>query len=573
MNLIAKYGFYWFGTGLLLLLSGCAGQAPHFSEAQTLIHPLQMGAEQQREADTIYLLLAGEMAGSRAQLPQAAGFYLQAAQLSEDPEVAKRATNIAAFARDPEATIQAAERWVELAPTDSDARQTLALLYVNSNKLDKALVQFEFLLEQAGDELDQEVMKISFLLSKQPGKAQAIEVMGRLQRRYPGNAVILFGRGHLAFQAGMMEAARADVEQALKLQPDLHDARALLARIRMSLGDAPAAVALMKRVLDDNPDSRQYHIAYARLLTEAKEYKAARRQFEKLLKKYPDDPEILYALALLSLEAEQLDLAEKFLLRVVRSGHNSDDASYFLGGIAESRGEYDQAIQWFTKVRGGERKMSALIAVAKLLGRKGEFSAVRAYLQNLRNNTPENAVRLYIIEAEILQNGGRLDEAMEVLAGAIKASPENNDLYYARSLVAERLGRLDLAEQDLKKVLATEPDNAHALNALGYMLADGTRRYDEALELIQKAFALSPDEPAILDSMGWIYFRLNKYDKALEYLRRAYGMDQDAEIAAHLGEALWAAGEREEARKIWGRVLDHDPENRFVKNVLQRLGL
>lgn len=572
MNLIVKQGFCWFGAGLFLLLSGCAGLSSPPAANPTPISSIEVSEEHRREADIIYLLLAGEMYGSRSQLPESAGFYLEAARLSLDPEVAKRAASIAAYARNPEATIRAAERWVELAPEDIDARQTLALLYINTNELDKALVQLEYLLSRAGDELDQEILKISFLLSKQSDTAQGLEVMQRLLKTYADNPYILFGKGHLAFQAGQMDVAKEDVEQALKLKPDLHDARALLARINMSLGNVPDSLALMEQLLKDNPDSRQYHIAYARLLTETRDYKAARRQFEKLLKKYPDDAEILYALALLSIEAEQLDLAEQFLLKVVKGGRNTDDAYYFLGGIAESRGEYDQAIQWFSRVQSGERKMSALITVAKLLGKKGEVSAARLYLQRLRDKNPELAVRLFIIEAEILKDADLQAEAMELLSGAIEASPEKNDLYYARSLVAEQLGQLELAEQDLRKVLETEPDNAHALNALGYMLADGTGRYQEALQYIERAFALSPEEPAIIDSMGWIHYRLNDFDKALEYLRRAYALDQDAEIAAHLGEVLWMKGERGEARKLWKLVLDQDPENRFIKKVLQRLG-
>jgi tetratricopeptide (TPR) repeat protein len=202
-----------------------------------------------------------------------------------------------------------------------------------------------------------------------------------------------------------------------------------------------------------------------------------------------------------------------------------------------------------------------------------DFDGLAQLMTSLRREHAEDAIGLYLAEAEILRDSGRYEASFELLGRALGEYPEDNNLLYARGLAAEKLDLLDILEQDLRAIIATDPENGHALNALGYTLADRTDRYQEALGYLTKAIALLPDDSAVLDSMGWIKYRLGDLDVSLEYLRRAYEQSPDPEIAAHLSEVLWSSGKHDEARELWRQANEENPENEFLLDVKGRLGL
>ncbi len=310
-------------------------------------------------------------------------------------------------------------------------------------------------------------------------------------------------------------------------------------------------------------------MAYARLLTDAKRFDDARRQFEILQVQAPNNVDVLYALGLLYLQVNRLDEAEKKFMRLTKLKKRVFDANYYLGRIAEERNKLNQASNYYQGVHGGENYLDANIRLSLILAKQGQ---VEKALTNIRSiEQPGDANRLIVIQAEgeILTEEKRYEEAMALFDRAIEAKP-HPDLLYSRAMLAEKMGRLDILETDLKRILVDDPDNATALNALGYTLADRTNRYEEAYEYIKRAYELSPDDFYILDSMGWVLYRLGRLDEAVDYLRRALEIRNDPEIAAHLGEVLWVMGDKEAARKVWDTALQATPKDDRLLKVIER---
>ena len=286
----------------------------------------------------------------------------------------------------------------------------------------------------------------------------------------------------------------------------------------------------------------------------------------------PDDAELLYTLGLLSLESQRLDDAEKYMMMLVRMDERDGEAQYYLGRIYENRKQYDQAIEWYEEVHVSDYQFDARLRIADMLGLAGRTDDAIEHLDAMLKGSQSNGslVRIYVSKGELLRVARRYEEALTVFNTALGIIPGNNDLLYARALVAERLGHIDQLEADLKIILKTEPDNAHALNALGFTLADQTDRFEEAYDYLKRAIEIMPDDPAIIDSLGWVQYRMGNYDEAERLLRTALSRFEDAEIAAHLGEVLWVKGKQQEARGIWQKALEKSPDDPTLLKVMQR---
>lgn len=527
-------------------------------------------AEDKYSADLLYEVLVGEMAGQRGRLDMAVSSYLDAARTSKDPKVAERATRVAMYARDEKAALTAAQRWIELDPNNLAAHQALATLYLHKGDLDRALQQLEQALALTGGETDQGFALVVNWLSHEPNQAAALELMGRLADRHANSAGALFAYAQLAARANQPDLALQKVENALRLRPDWVDAHILRAQIRFRQGDLERALKEMGEAVSAQPKDLKLGLTYARMLVEAKRFDAARSQFEVLAEQSPDNPDVLYALGLLALDAKNMDDAQRYLSRLAQLGQRVDEAHYYLGRIAETQDKPAEARQWYAKVARGEYYLEAQIRIASLLAKEGNLRGARDHLQGLRMQDPDSAVRLYLAEGEILGETEKHQEAMALYNEAILLLPDSNELLYARALLAEKLDKLDLAEQDLHKIIERDPDNAQALNALGYTLADRTDRYAEALKYVQRAMELLPDDAAVIDSMGWVQYRLGNREEAIKYLRRAFELNADAEIAAHLGEVLWVSGKQAEAQEIWAQGLKDDPKNKVLVEVMKR---
>ena len=330
---------------------------------------------------------------------------------------------------------------------------------------------------------------------------------------------------------------------------------------------------VLEEFLERLPESGIVRMAFARMLVDAERYDEARAEFEHLVAEEPENDDARYALGLLLVQTNLLDEAARQFEALAYRESRRDAAHYYLGRIAESQERYADAIGSYRRVRRGEHRLNAQIRVAALLADSGEVEAARRHLHGIRSETTQEAVRIYSAEAGLLARFARYDEAMEIYDTSLEEFPGNPDLLYARGMLAARMDRLDVLERDMRAIIAREPDNADALNALGYTLADRTDRLEEAYALIKRAIELKPDDHYIIDSLGWVLHRLGRHREALVQLRRAMSINPDPEIAAHLGEVLWVLGNKVEARGVWSTALESAPDDEHLLDVIERFGL
>ena len=561
------------GFSGLLLLGGCTtvvgAQAP--TEAELMIRPVLQPSPRSQE---MYQVLAAELAGKRDQFDVALVNYRQAALASDDPRIAERATMLALLQKDNQAALELARRWQTLAPGDDQAQQALTLALLRNNRVDEAADSLDAVRRAAGKKDKQEgYATLAALLSQVDDKQAALQVMGRFRDRNPRSVYAQYYHGVLAAAAGDQEQALASLDRVLARNAKLAPAYLLRTRILLDRGDREAALTGLAKAVAAMPRDRELRMSYARLLLEAGQVDKARREFAILLNQNPKDTDSLYALGLLAEETRQFELAEGYFLDLIKRNVRLADAYFELGRIEEQRGRYDKAKEWYERVKDNDRYLGAQIRLGVVLAKAGDADAVvNQHFDTLRRNNPQNGIALYLAEAEALREAERYQEAFAALNRALQSYPDDKDLLYARALMAERLDRLDIVEQDLRAIIAASPKNGQALNALGYTLADRTDRYQEALGYIEQAMALLPNDAAVLDSMGWVQYRMGNQAKALDYLRRAYQANADPEITAHLCEVLWVSGQREEAKKIWQQSLAKNPDDRHLRKVQQKFG-
>jgi tetratricopeptide (TPR) repeat protein len=300
----------------------------------------------------------------------------------------------------------------------------------------------------------------------------------------------------------------------------------------------------------------------------------ALKQFIRLTEISPKNEELHFFAGVLALQLKQTDIAKKHLEKVVKlDSQRAFEANYYLGQVAELEEDYKEAIIRYSSVRRGELYFNAQIRVVALLSEQQKFQQARDHLKSIRPANDQQQIQLYLLEGDVLREARQYDDAKQFYSSILDSRPDETSIRYARALIAEKLGELDLLESDLRTILQTEPENAQVLNALGYTLADRTKRYDEALQYIQKAMELQPDDAAVIDSMGWVKYRLGDYEAAVAHLRKANELAKDPEIAAHLGEVLWVMGKKNDALKVWEKSLKEHPEHEALLKTMKRFGL
>jgi tetratricopeptide (TPR) repeat protein len=411
---------------------------------------------------------------------------------------------------------------------------------------------------------------IVLLLSRETNRETVLLVMQQVVEQYPNNPAALFALSRVAEQAGKFDEALQIAARALQLRPQWTEVEQQTARVLHLQGKNKQAVDFLKAVLADH-ENTPLRLMYARMLVEGRRFDEARKQFEIVHNQSPEDNDILFALGVLALQSSDLDAAERYLSKLAEAGDRRIEAAYYLGQIAENRKDYQQAIRWYSSVSTGEYAFEARMRVASLFAKMGDLDGALSLLEATSTTHEDQVIRVYLGRGDALREVGEYARGVELYNQALKAYPDNTDLLYARALMAERIGKVDLLVSDLGKIIAKEPNHAHALNALGYTLVDHTQRIDEARVYLERAYALLPDDPAILDSMGWLNYRMGNHPEALKFLTRAYDLNKDVEIAAHLGEVLWVLGEQSRARKVWSRGLKEAPNDQTLREVMKRL--
>ena len=523
--------------------------------------------------DVLYKLLVGELASHRGDLRLALENYLEAARETRDAGVAARATKLAVFAHADQSALEAAHLWTNADPSSAEARQVLASLLVRAGEIEEAVEHLDAMVEALSDPPGAGLHRAADLLAGEKDREAAAAVMKRLVLGHEDDAAAHLALARLLIRTGDVEEALAAGDRAYELDPG--DARTAVFRARMRQGasDVEGAFSVLVEFLERSPDAGMVRMAYARMLVDAGRYEQARAEFERLVAEEPENDDARYALGLLLVQTNRLDEATRQFERLASRDSRRDAAHYYLARIAESRQRFDDAIASYRRVRRGEHRLNAQIRVAVLYAETGDVEAARRHLHGVRSENTQEAVRIYSAEAGLLARVARYDEAMAVYDASIEEFPGNSDLLYARGMLAVKMDRLDILERDMRTVISREPDNADALNALGYTLADRTDRHEEAYALIKRAIELKPDDHYIVDSLGWVLHRMGRHQEALVQLRRAMSINPDPEIAAHLGEVLWVLGNKVEARAVWSTALEAAPEDERLLDVIERFGL
>lgn len=556
-------------------LGGCATRAVPVASSPPVAPAVKLKADLPKielEPSVMYDVLAGEIALQRGQVAAAAHALGRAAQQTRDPRLAERATLAAFHARQYEQALAASELWMALRPKDVDAYEALASSLLELGRTAEAQLYLEQLLalENTRGQLDQGYLRIATVLGRYSNRMAAIELMQTLVRLHPESSSAHLYAAHLAVRAGDLEGASRLVDEALKRQPDSEDAAIFRVRVFISQKEIPAARVFYEAFLNRYPKASAMRLSYSRFLIDQKQWEKALGQFRHLLAETPDDADATYAAGLLALQIDQVAEAERYLKRTLELRPDHDQSRLYLGQAAEQGKRYDEAAQWYRDIDSGDSYFEAQTRLAIVLSRQGDIEAARNQLRSIQVDDDQQHVQRVLTEEQILREAKRHTEALQVLNEALTLLPDEKDLRYARALVAEKLDMVDLAESDLRWILKIDPKNASALNALGYTLADRTTRHQEALELLQQAITLKPDDPFVLDSLGWAHYRLGNHTEAVKNLRRALEGRNDAQIAAHLGEVLWVTGNRHEAESVWNRALRAAPDDESLLDVIKR---
>ncbi|WP_069470569.1 tetratricopeptide repeat protein [Candidatus Marithrix sp. Canyon 246] len=519
--------------------------------------------------EAIYKILVAEIARLRGNNLLAAQYFLDVAQKTKNAKLAESATEIAFLAKQDDLAMNAARLWVSLTPNNPNVHQILGKLFLNQKRPDEALKHLDIILNILKDNPEKLNTILEGMLEQQK-QGRALKFLQRLVKNKPNHPTVLFIYARVLINANKLTPALAVLKKLLKIVPDHEQAVPLYAYILEKQHKITAAINWLRTTLEKFPDKQEWRLMFARMLADNGNYQESIKEFKRLLLKYPNQADILYALGILSLQTNNNSAAKLYFTKLTSKVERADSANYYLGQIAQREKDFQNAIKWYKQIQGGPNYINAQTKIALILKKLGKLEQAINHLQTVAENHPKNAIRLLQLEAELLFNAKLYDKALDTYNKAIKLDPDNTEILYLRALLYEKMGNLTKLEQELRRILVIDPDNVTAINALGYSLAENSQRYAEAYKLIQKAFSLKPNDYYILDSMGWILYKMGRYVEAIAYLRKAYTKKADAEIAAHLGEALWQNGEQKEAKIIWQNALQNFPKDKELQKVMRR---
>lgn len=566
-----------------LSLAGCAAfnksadsdtaPADSKSEAQAISTAPSEEAEIEYadfEPEVLYLLLSGEVAAQRGRYDVVLVNYLEAAKQSRDVGVIRRSLRIAQSLNADNAQTQLANLWIEIEPENLEAYRVLAIQAVKQNDLEAALGHMETIMDLGGDA---DFDSLAAMAGNLPVEKQQelLALYLELEQRHPDTPELQFSIALLMKVTGDPQQALGQLEPLLEQNPTFQPALVLKGDLLYETGQKTEALEHLQRNTRRFPDNRQMGTLYGRMLIGEGELRAAQDEFRRLVAQFPDVPGLRLSHALVALENGENALAETELTRLIEQGHHSDEAHYYLGRMADQNERPEQAIGYYQNVESGNYYFPALARASELKAEEGDLEGAIADIQTLREGNPEQAENFWLLEVNLLIDNNRNAEALETASTALEDFPENIQLRYARAMQLDTSGQYEEAEADLRRILETEPDNAVALNALGYIITTRSDRYDEARPLIEKALEQDPENPAILDSMGWVLFKQGDTEQALTYLTRAWEAFPDSEVAAHLGEVLWKTGDQSQARIIWEKGLEADPDHPILNETIERV--
>ena len=522
--------------------------------------------------DILTRVIIAEMAGQRGYNQKALEDYLELARETNEINIIKRASRISSFIRNVPGAIEMGNMWLAKEPESMEALRTLAFQMVSLGRYREAVNHMKSLLA-----IDSEI-DFRLITNRTATDTNAnliidglIDDLESIRENYPANQTLRLALAHLYQQNEQIEIAYELINGLAEEMNDHPDVVILEVELLEMLGEEERAQRRLQQALRSNEDHKQLRFQYARSLVDDQRYREARDQFAIIVEQNPEDFDMLYSLSLLSMEINMLSDARQYFELLVENGQKLDDSHYYLGFISSQENKSEEAIEHFINVNGGGNFLQAQRSLTELMIKADRYPEIKSRLQNIRFRNPDYNIALLSMEANVLLDEGFLDESGLVLNNAVGAFPDNIQLLFLRSVYSQEINDLDLMEADLRRIIQLNPGSPVAYNTLGYFLANSTDRYEEAYELIKRAIELAPNDAAIIDSLGWVQYRLGLYDEALENLDRAYELFPDHEVAAHLGEVLWVVGERYQARSLWRKALEIQPESEHILSTMERL--
>jgi tetratricopeptide (TPR) repeat protein len=522
-------------------------------------------------ARTVFQSLLGEFALQRGDINIGVEAWADLAVRTRDPKVVARATEVAGFARQYDRALELSRLWLEVEPDSSKAKQTQSSLLVMANRLDELAPQLASLLEQDKINLANNLLHLNRMLARHADKKAVQALVDRVAAPYDGLPEAHFAMAQAAANAGDNLRALGESEKALQLRPDWETAALARAQLQARQSNL-TAIDSLNDFVERYPTARDARLALARLLINEKRYDESRKHFDRLIKDNPDSPDVIYPVAMLALQQGDAETGRVQLEKLLKTDFpDKSTIHFFLGQLEQEQKKPEAALEHFRQVTAGDQYINARSRAALILLQQGKPEEARELLHNTRGGTDAERAQLVLAEAQLLREAGRLNDAYIALESGLTSQPDNPELLYEAALIGERLGKPEILEAHLKHLLALQPDHAHALNALGYSWAERNIRLPEALKLITRALAKMPDDPFIMDSLGWVQFRQGNLAEALKTLEKAYAIKSDPEIAAHLGEVLWTLERKDDARRLLKDAIRQHPDNEVLAGAVKKL--
>ena len=524
--------------------------------------------------DVLYLLLLGEIAGARGEMGVATQAYLQASNETRDVQVIRRAAQISLAARDLRAITSVAQLWVRLDPQSDDARHLLESVQMSGDQ-QLNQVQFEIarVLASNPQRLEANLLGLNAAFAGVRDKTQVRTLIERLTAPYANEPASYVARAQAAENLGLTSEAGREIDRALQLRPQWEPAVMLKAEYLAKQGDLSHALELLKATLTEHPDQLGTRAVYAHFLAMDNRLKESEAEFRALVQYVPDNVQVRISLADILARTNRLPEARQQLDEALRLHPEEENAIWFAqGGVAERQNRLEDALRAYGQVKPGEGYFDAQLRIAVVMAQQGKVAQAREHLHGLAVDKDENQRRRVLLtEVGILRAAHKYADALSLLDDLLAETPDDIELLYEAGMLEEALQRYDQMEAHIRRILELDPDNPHACNLLGYSLANRNERLDEASALIERAYAQEPESPHILDSLGWVRFRQGNLREAEHHLQAAFDRENDAEIAAHLGEVFWVQGRHEEAKKLWYASLEANPDNGVLRATMHRL--
>ena len=565
----------------LILLNSCADSPAKPSDFKESVAPVKALEVKEKvkqkvqkssiDPEILYTLLTAELAGQRGQYDIALDGYMEVAKRTQDPKFSERAVMIAMYVKNSNKTKEALNLWLRQDPKNLSARKIAALLALRTGNKSEATEHLNAMIVFDSAGFESALLELTGVIEKE-GRVDIIgDVLDDLSKQHKDKAEIYFIQSLLALQKKDKNLAETKIQQALRLKPDWEKALILQAQIAVFSGDLDKAKLLLSDASDKYPENSKINRMLAQILIKTGGYKEAIEVYQKIILTDPKDVESQFAEGLVYLQLDQDQQAQDIFKKMLDQPDWRYQACFYLGKIEEKQGHLKKALSWFDEVIDGPFAFDASVSAISLLQKERHLEEANSRLSLLQIKFPKQKLRLLLVQADLYNQQKKYEEALAILTNGLIDFPNQKELLYTRALIAERINKLDIAEIDLKKILEIDPDNVEALNALGYTLLNNPGRYAEAEKFLRKALALEPNEAVIIDSYGWLQFKLGNFEAALKYLQQAYEKQPENEIAAHLAEVLWVLDRKDEAKKIFNKAIKGSLDDEYLQDFQRRV--